>query len=300
MMWPPKPWSREQLRADADKSLHELNEAQQDPARRRAAYAQHFAEGIALFDELMERSNNLLSLNGASFNSDSGLVAMGRFTGGPLISNDDMERLVGRGLGNRIIPGELAESAARLVINLVDLQRFPWLARERQPSGEELRAAQVATATLWATQRSQTGERGEARLLEALVKDRLVAAGLTFLHGRLAGLPWSLAPGQFCGEGLINGTNCDVVAHLQRHEKVLLMECKISKTTINGTKRLKSIKEAAAVWRRGYGEQVLPVGVISGAFTLTDLESTQRDGVFIVWAHDLEPLAELVRQYGSL
>lgn len=262
------------------------------------AYAVHFDEGIELFDALMERSDNLLRLTGTSFNSDSQLVAMGRFTGGPLISHDDMERLVGRGLGNRSIPQELADAAARLVVNLVDPGRFHWVAEGRQPSSAELNAARVATATLWATQRSQTGERGEARLLEALAKDCLAAAGLTHVQRRMTGLPWSLAPGQFCGEGLVNGTNCDVVAHLQRHEKVLLIECKISKTTINGTKRLKSIKEAAAVWRRGFGEQVLPIGMISGAFTLTDLQSTQRDGVFLVWAHNLEPLVELVQRFG--
>jgi hypothetical protein len=235
---------------------------------------------------------------GTSFNSDSELVAMARFTGGPLISNDDLVRLVGRaGLARRNIPQEVADDAALLITGLVDPGRFPWVAEGRQPSSAELAAARVATATLWATQRTQTGERGQARMLEDLVKDRLEEAGLTYVEGRLAGLPWSLNAGQFCGEGPVSGTNCDVVAHLQRHEKALLIECKVSKTTINGTKRLKSVNEAATRWRQGFGAQVLPVGVISGAFSLTDLQSTQGDHVFLVWKHNLEPLVELVRQY---
>jgi hypothetical protein len=134
-------------------------------------------------------------------------------------------------------------------------------------------------------------------MLEDLVKRRLAEAGLTYVERRLTGLPWSLDAGEFCGEGPVSGTNCDVVAHLQLHARALLIECKISKTTINGTKRLKSVKEAAAVWRHGFGAQVLPVGVISGAFTLTDLQSTQGDGVFLVWEHNLEPLVQLVQQY---
>lgn len=298
MMWPPEPWASEQLAADAQRSLSELNAAQHDPAQRRAVYAEYFAEGIVLFDELMERSDELLGLSGVSFDSNGWLVAMARFTGGPLISNDDLQRLVGGGLGNKNIPQQVADKAATVIGALIDPGRFPWVPAGRHPTSAELTAARVATATLWATQRTQTGERGQARMLEALVRSGLAEAGLTQVEGRLAGLPWSLNAGQFCGEGPVSGTNCDVVAHLQQHEKVLLIECKISKTTINGTKRLKSVKEAAAVWRHGFGAQVLPVGVISGTFTLTDLQSTQRDGVFLVWEHNLAPLVELARQYG--
>jgi hypothetical protein len=297
--WPPQPWSQEQLAADAKRSLAELNEGQHDPDKRRAVYEGFFAEGVELFDKLMRRSANLREMNGASFDSDGELVAIARYTGGPLISNDDLDRLIGRpGIGNKNIPEDVADDAASLIVDLVDLGRFPWLAQARAPSREELTAARIATATLWATQRTQTALRSQAKLLEALVKECLRDAGLTFVKGKPSKLPWSLEEGQYCGEALVAGKNCDVIVHLQGHEKALLIECKVSGTTINGTKRLNSAKEAAEAWRQAFGTQVLRVSVISGAFTLTDLKSTQDDGLFVIWEHNLEPLAELVRRYG--
>jgi hypothetical protein len=297
--WPPQPWSQDQLAADAERSLEELNEGQNDPDKRRAVYEEFFAEGIELFDRLMQRSGNLRTINGTSFDSDSELIAIARYTGGPLISHDDLERLIGRsGIGNKNIPDNVADDAAAVISNLVDRARFPWLAETRVPSREELTAARIATATLWATQRTQTALRSQAKLLEALVKECLRDAGLTFVSGKPARLPWSLEEGHYCGEAPVAGRNCDVVAHLQNHEKALLIECKVSGTSINGTKRLDSVKEAADVWKQAFGAQVLRVSVISGAFTITDLKSTQSNGVFVVWEHNLEPLAELVRCYG--
>lgn len=297
--WPPRPWSEHELEEDANRSLEALNETQKNVAVRRSVYAEYFEEGINLFDELMRRSNNLLNLNGVSFNSDSWLIAIGRFTGGPLISNDDLERIVGYGLGNKTIDPILAQSAAQVILDLLDRARFPWVLESRAPEESELNTARVATASVWATQRTQTGGRNLARDLEVAVKDTLENAGLHRVRRPSGVLPWSLMPGEFCGEGRVNGTNADVIVHLQAHQKALLIECKVSSTQINGTKRLKSVKEAAAVWRTGFGRQVLPIGVISGAFNPTDLKNTQDDGVYLIWEHNLLPLTELVEAYGN-
>lgn len=298
--WRPEPWSDSQLKMDADLSLEALNEAQRAVTSRRTIYASFFAEACQFFDLLMESSDNLLNLTGSSFNSDKNLVAMGRFTGGPMISNDDLERVVGKtGLNNLNIDPELADNAAAVIKELVDPGRFPWVEQSRMPYDDELRTARIATATAWATQRTQTRGRGQARSLESKVMDKLEQAGLTRVKKK-PGLPWSLDPGTFCDEGTVNGTKCDVIAHLQAHQKALLIECKVSATTVNGTKRLNSIKEAATNWWRGYGEQVLPIGAISGAFKLQDLQAAQRHGVFLVWEHNLEPIAEIVTTYAGL
>jgi hypothetical protein len=144
--WPPQPWSDSQLEADASRSLQALNDAQGDVAGRRGDYAEFFDEGLQLFDELMQRSNNLLYLTGSSFNSDRGLVAMGRFTGGPLISHDDLERIVGNGLANKKIEIKRAADAAKVIVRLIDPGRFPWVEQARSPREYELSTARVATA----------------------------------------------------------------------------------------------------------------------------------------------------------
>jgi hypothetical protein len=295
--WRPEPWSDSQLIEDANLSLEALNESQRAVTSRRATYASSFAEACQFFDLLMENSGDLLNLTGTSFNSDKDLVAMGRFTGGPMISNDDLERIAGRtGLVNKNIDPELADNAAAIIKELIDPDRFPWVGQSRMPYGDELHAARIATAAIWATQRAQTRGRGQARSLETKVMDVLEQSGLNRVK-KTSGLPWSLGLGSFCDEGLVSGTKCDVIAHLRAHEKALLIECKVSATAINGSKRLKSIKDAATDWWRGNGEQVLVVGAISGAFHLADLQAAQRHGLFLVWEHNLEPIGEIVRAY---
>ena len=126
--WGPEQWPENQLRADAAFSLQALNDTQKDVTNRRATYAHNFDEACQLFHLLMENSNNLLELAGFSFASNKDLVSMGRFTGGPLISNDDLERIVGRtGLGNKRIDPELADDAAEVIKQLIDPRRFPWV-----------------------------------------------------------------------------------------------------------------------------------------------------------------------------
>ncbi len=297
--WPPPPWPVRKLEEDARTSLLALNEAQEDVSVRRSVYAAFFDQGVELFNELMSRSDNMLGLTGSSFNSNRQLVAMGRFTGGPMISHDDLERLVGRGLANKTISDHLATSAAAAIVRLIDPRRFPWVSQQRRPDTDELSQARTATATLWAMQRTQTGERGQARLLEDEVKNELARSGLVQVKRPPKGLPWTLGPGQFCGEGPVAGTNCDVIAHLQAHQKALLIECKVSGTHVNGSKRLKSIKDAATDWRRALGEQVLPVGVIKGAFNIPDILAAQRGGVCIVWQHDLSPLRQFIQSWSQ-
>lgn len=290
--WRPRPWSDRQLDEDRATSLALLNETA-GLDRDATTYSAAFGQSAEIIDELFARSDALLHLDAEAVGGRPDLLGVARFLVGPPLSQDNLDRLVGPGMGRVSVPTDVVEAALSLITPAIDPLRFPWVAARRSPTESELAAARLATLTLIATERARTLQRIAARRLELLAYQALEAGGLTLARGQAKPLPWALPPGTYCREARVAGTNCDVPAHVRAHEIAFLIECKGSSTQINGTKRLKSIKEAAATWRRSFGDQVLTVAVISGAFKLEDLRATQADGVYVVWEHDMAPLSEL-------
>jgi len=75
-------------------------------------------------------------------------------------------------------------------------------------------------------------------------------------------------------------------------------ECKVSNSSTNSVKRLNNDAAQKAVrWRQDFGELgVVPAAVLSGVFNVGNLESAQRRGLTIFWAHSLEELTSFVEQ----
>ena len=96
-------------------------------------------------------------------------------------------------------------------------------------------------------------------------------------------------------ESRVANAKCDVPVGL--HDgRLLLIECKVSNSSLNSIKRL--IRETVGkrdVWNRVFGERAITAAVLAGVFDLKHLEEAQRRGVTLFWEGDLQPLAEFVQ-----
>jgi len=101
--------------------------------------------------------------------------------------------------------------------------------------------------------------------------------------------------GKFCGETQLGSRKADVVVGMW-DLRTMAIECKVSNSAVNSIKRLNNDAEAKArTWRQNFGEQVIPVAVLSGVYDLISLEHAQENGVFVFWSHDLEKLTSWIQ-----
>lgn len=76
----------------------------------------------------------------------------------------------------------------------------------------------------------------------------------------------------------------------------MAIECKVSNSSTNSVKRLNNDAAAkATVWLSEFGHlQIVPVAVLSGVYNLNNLEAAQRQGLALIWAHELPRLGEWI------
>ncbi len=226
------------------------------------------------------------------------LVGPARFLAGPPVSEDDLETLVGEGVGKKMT----AKAAARVATVLRaawDPVRFPWITQNRAPTPNELQAATEWTAGLWAVERTRTEMRNEAsKKQQAVIADALVSYGYTEIprpkRRHIESLD-NVARGEFTRNALLAGKDCDVAVRLN-DGRLLAIECKVSNSSVNSIKRL--INDAggkADIWAKNFGAQVVTAAVLAGVFELVNLVDVQKThGVFLVWEHDLAPLKKFL------
>jgi Holliday junction resolvase len=253
---------------------------------------------------LFDRTDNLRYLgSGSSLASEPELVTPARYLGGPPISADDLDVLAEMRVANRRrLDPRLARTAASVIEAALDRRRFPWLFERppRDPTPEERTHALEWTAGLWAAQRVATGRRGESSSRqEAQVEKVLLEAGFNLVRGagEIDVTGEALAGGEFSREILVIGTKCDVPVKL-RDGRLLLIECKVSNSSLNSVKRL--IRETcgkARAWRDGFGARAITAVVLAGVFKLRHLEEAQdRHSVALFWERDLAPLRRFVAE----
>ncbi len=286
---PPR-WSEEQLEKGRAAALKRFIEAREGPK----AYARNFGACLEDVEKLFDATNNLIRFTGDKFAQDPGLVGAARFLGGPPISEDDLETLVGNGLG-RNLTKEVAARVAAVLKAAWDPIRFPWLAEGRGPTRAELKAATQWTAGIWAVERVRTEMRNEAsKKQQNAIADALTSYGYVDAPrpaGRHIASLAAVPAGQFMRNAWLGGKDCDIAVGL--HDgRLLAIECKVSNSSVNSIKRL--INDAggkADIWAKVYGAQVIPAAVLSGVFRLVNLvEAQAKHNVFIIWEHDLAPL----------
>jgi hypothetical protein len=194
---------------------------------------------------------------------------------------------------------ELLTSLEETIRTGLDRKRFPWVTENRAPTEEERRAAILASAALFAAQRTATLRRSEGkRAQEEAVRTKLLASGLSETSAPSRGITTvsqAPQPGAFCTETVLGKRKADLVIRLW-DERIMPIECKVSNSSINSVKRLNNDAAAKAEeWITDFGQtQVVPVAVLGGVYKLHNLENAQARGLTLFWAHRLEDLADWI------
>jgi hypothetical protein len=300
----PRIWTSDELSAQADVSLNMFVDRRL--AEPGTSYLRHLAERRRALARLFTA---LRPIDPAAPDPDvvRAIVMDGelldalRYAAGPPISEDDLGVLVTRKptrINKRAImddPG-LAPAILRLVCRVADPSRFPWIKASRKPTRAELRHAIEATAALHASQAMATERRGYGRRVEDLLKDRMEAMGYTRVAapngGNVDAPIHHPATMMFYPECSLRGRRADMVIGLP-DGRVVAVEAKDSSSVVNSVKRVLNDTAAKAKgWNKDMGSTVVPVALISGVFGTGNLSKAQADGLFLVWAHDLEPFVD--------
>ncbi len=251
--------------------------------------------------ELFRATSNLRDLHdGSAFSADPSLVTPARYLGGPPVSEDDLNVLAGSSIAKRRrLDKRLGAMAASVIEEALDRDRFPWLfaAPPRDPNALELEVAIRWTAGLWAAQAVQTQRRGEsahrqelavARVLDQMGFERIQVDEIDFTAK-------NMAPGQYCRETRVLGAKCDIPVMLH-DSRLLLIECKVSNSSLNSIKRLlRETGGKADGWRASFGARAITAAVLSGVFKLAHLQMAQdKYHVALFWERDLGSLTSFL------
>ncbi len=268
-------------------------------------YASLVQDQRAVVDALLEATADLRDLDDAALlrvlTDDRARDAF-RYLAGPPVSQDDWRTLAEAGsmaaARLRDDPGALRRLAG-VILESIDAERFPWIAEKRCPTPAERDAAVLASACMWAYQRTQTERRSSGKKrLEGATEQRLLQIGFRPAEKRSVRLLRDAPePGTFCGEVSVVGRRSDFVLGLWdgRHA---LIECKDSNSMVNSIKRLNNDTAAKAdFWLKQLGSRsVVPVAVISGVFSLDSLRGAQEMGLRLFWAHEMNEFAEWLKR----
>lgn len=293
----PPVWTPEQLRSDASLSqLAVIDRLLSDEVYRASFHSAH-ADVLQLFKSTVD----LESITPSDLVERPSLVRILRFCFGPPLSNDVVKEHVGGSIEVKRLPLERAEAIAVLAEKGLDELRFPWLAEHRAATQSERRLALSWTAGLIALEESRTASRMQASFAqETAVRDALRGAGFTQVpRPQSIRLISDLEPGSFTEETDAGGRKADIPARLY-DGRLLLIEAKVSSTRLNSYKRLINDScSKAPVWRRHFGDgAVVPVAMLSGAFSVEHLQVAQSDlyRMYLMWDHALATLVEFVQQ----
>lgn len=219
-----------------------------------------------------------------------------RYLAGPPISSDDLGVLVTRGatrITKTVIKNDagLAVDIFKMILQLIDHGRFPWIADARSPRIREVKTAIRATASLHASQTMQTERRGYGKAVEGLLVTDLMKLGYTKAatanKGSLTVPAHFPKPTTFYGECRLHGRRADLVIGL--HDgRIVAVESKDSSSVVNSVKRvLNDTAAKARMWHSKMGDVAIPVALLSGVFGLENLIEAQKQGLFLVWSHNL-------------
>jgi XamI restriction endonuclease len=299
---PPR-WTQTQLDADRLEAIEAFRtERMQEPLE---AYLEALDEYRGTVEDLLETTVDLTQLSDSAVDvlTNASLLEAVRYLSGPPISADDLKVIAnveslaaGRLRGNP----DAAKRVIDTVLLALDRRRFAWVTEDREPDEAEREAAALASAALMASGRVQTSRRNVAKAnQEQAVEDRLIEAGFEKVKAPRQVPTLAAAPGagQFCRETTFGSRKADILIGLWDDRK-MPCECKVSNSATNSIKRLNNDASVKArTWIGEFGTRsVVPAAVLSGVFKLSHLESAQASGLTILWAHDLDALAEWIEQ----
>jgi XamI restriction endonuclease len=268
------------------------------------AYREILADCRKQVEQLLAETDNLRGLKkgGSVLDARRDLLDAARYCASPVISADTM----------RIVSER--EGAEGTILLFLDGERFPWVGDGRNAKPAECRQAVAMTAKLWADQRAKTADRTSySKAQERRTREALEAAGLAYVSRQeirdrlkeagddpgegLTASNWgdALHRGEFTDEIKLAGNKCDVPARLAGGQ-LLPIECKVSNSEVNSTKRL--IRETLGKhidWRRTFGGELATGAVLAGVFSMRNLQQAQGQGMLLFFEHRLNSLTAFVK-----
>jgi hypothetical protein len=298
---PPR-FSEDELKRDLTVAIEEFRSNRlQEPLE---DYLEAFDEYLGATEELLETSVDLTALESQALNilTNKSLLDALRYTAGPPISIDDLKTV-------SEVPSfdpkrlKADPTAVRRVIETIqiglDRKRFPWIIEEREPTEIERKAAVLASAALMASSKVGTKRRSTSKVeQEGKVEAALIAINLHKAETRaIKNMTDAPAPGEFCRECMLGSRKADFVARVF-DGRILAVECKVSNSATNSIKRVNNDAAVKAeVWIDEFGTTgVVPSAVLSGVYKMSILETAQRRGLTIFWAHDLSLLTNWIQK----
>jgi hypothetical protein len=296
-------WSAEQLTADAllARNLFRRERLEEPLENWKRSFEEHVKEFRSLLEEhgLAALANFSAQKITEIFNAR--LEGALRYLAGPPISEDDLQVLVEAAspVNATLLSRnpEVANRVVEILIRTVDPKRFPWIAEHREPNESEKDAAILASAALLTAQKIATIRRNESKTAqERAVKDYLSHIGFKeMLRRHIRNMGDAPEIGEFCGESKVGTRKADIAVRIY-DGRLMLIECKVSNSSLNSVKRINNDAAVKAVqWLREFGtENVIPVAVIRGVFNVANLLQAQSNGLALYWSHRLEDLGNFV------
>lgn len=270
-------------------------------------YLRLFDDAHQSFEALLSTSDDLRKL-GAGANrilTDPTLLKALCYVAAPPISVDDLKLLTNtHSLSAAALTSEpgLVAKLIETVLDGLDPRRFPWVAENRPPTGEERRTAVTASASVLAANQVAAARGIEGRgWQEDEVEEALVSSGLRKSTARTATTIADAArPGEFSRESVFLDRKTDFLIGLWDN-RLMPLECTISSSTPNSVKRLgQDLVAKASVWTRELGSaNVVPAVVLSGVFDLRQLQGAQDRGLALFWTHSLGDLTDWIAKTRS-
>lgn len=304
LLQPPR-WSAADLEADLRKAKDIFREERLDEPT--DLYHEVFDEAQSTFETLLELTVDLSTIEeeiALEILSNPALQKGFRYIAGPPISEDDLMALAEAGsLSPRALRQDplLVYRLVQTVFDGIDRGRFPWVNDKREPTEGERQAAITASAALVAMRRVETFRRHEqTKRQEGQVKQALLERGFEQVripHARVDHLSEAPHRGAFAGPITLGGASADILVGLW-DGRTMAIECKTSNSVLNSRKRLfLEATSKAKKWRDNFGaRQVVTVAVLSGLYSLQQLESAQGDELAIFWSHRLEDLMDWIER----
>ena len=295
----PRMWNKEDFRVAAQKSLANFSLSRKTEGL--DYYLGAYEEAALATNELLDKTDDLLSLEDeAASLFFAGKLREIRYLASPAISEDDLKNLAElKSVSKTALSHEAnARRAMEIILMNVDPNRFPWVQSRRRPTREERATAVIASASLMASQETQTKRRNLARAnQENSVAYFLQKIGYEEVKRRRVLLS-SHAPSahEFCREAMVGDKKADFVIGLA-DGRFMALECKVSNSEVNSYKRLNhETVEKVQHWNALFGANgVVGAAVLAGVFKVSNLVDAQEAGVTIFWSHDLEPLGSFLR-----
>ncbi|GAA2606278.1 XamI family restriction endonuclease [Streptomyces axinellae] len=261
-------------------------------------YLAQFEVSKAAIDTILEMTVDLATVedSAADVLGDAGLADVARYLASPPISDDDLRTLADSTTAPSIVRAdpEVARRLMEAILLGLDRERFPWFSEGRQASEAERNTAAVSTAAMHAMRRMETWRRNNGRQLQESTVKSFLANQCEFTEVPAKNIPnlgQAPNPGEFCGETSVGSRKADVAVRLL-DGRLMPIECKVSNSESNSYKRINNDAAAkATAWTSEFGSaNIVPAAMMSGVFALNNLKYAQEKGLYLFWAHDMNPL----------